>query len=317
MGTHVISLGDLVLDVILPTTLPVQPGAHQEPTYRRVEPGGAGNFMIAARRMGLRVSAAGTVGADPFGAEIRAALAAEDIDISLVNIVPDSTSTLVIVLTDSASGAHTFIGHYGEGPEAPYPDGLDERLANANVLYVQGYTFAERRIVPLAFRAMERAEAAKVPVYLDVGPFMAEVSPEHIPWIVQRAAVLLMTEDEVPLAAGGRAGRAAYDYLLEQGPHTLIVKQGAAGCSIITGDLWDRVPGYPSQVVDTVGAGDCFDAAFLAGRLRGLSLTDSARLANAMGAAVVARAGAGRNAPHCADVLAVLAAAGEEIEFSC
>ena len=184
---HVVSIGDLVLDVILPVRLPVRAGEHQEPPQRRLEPGGAANFLIAARRMGLRVTAAGTVGEDPFGTNILDALNTEQVDTRLVNIIPGSTSTLVIVLTDPETGVHTFIGNYGEGPELPYPAHLDATIATADVLYVQGYTFAEQRIVPMALRALEQAESAGIPIYLDVGPFMAMVDPELVPWIIQRA----------------------------------------------------------------------------------------------------------------------------------
>lgn len=52
MAGHVVSVGDLVLDVVLPVTLPVVGGKHQEPAFRRVEPGGAANFLFAARHMG-------------------------------------------------------------------------------------------------------------------------------------------------------------------------------------------------------------------------------------------------------------------------
>ena len=98
---------------------------------------------------------------------------------------------------------------------------------------------------------------------------------------------------------------------------TLIVKQGASGCVIVTREGQTPVPGYPAEVVDTIGAGDCFAAAFVAGRLRGLTLVDAARLANAMGAATVQKAGAGRNAPTCAEVMDVLARAGERLDFPC
>ena len=317
MSRRIVSVGDLVLDVILPVRLPVLPGQHQDPGMRRMEPGGAGNVMIAARRMGLEVAAAGTVGADAFGAHILEALRAEGIDTTQVVTMPASTTTLVIVLTDQESGEHTFIGDYGQGPAVPYPPGLDALIAASAALFVQGYTLAERRIVPLALRAIERAAASGVPLYLDVGPFMAFVVPAHVPWVVERAALVLMTEDEVPLVSGGLAGRAAYERLLAAGPQMLVIKQGAAGCAVITPGSEQRVPGFTVPVVDTVGAGDCFDAAFMAGHLSGLSPWACGRLANAMGAAAVQRMGAGRNAPSCADVLAILEQAGDRIAYRC
>lgn len=317
MAGHVVSVGDLVLDVVLPVTLPVIGGRHQEPAFRRVEPGGAANFLFAARHMGLRVTAAGTVGADVFGQLILDALAAGEIDIAQIVVPPGSTTTLVIALADLASGEHTFIGHYGSGPAVPYPAGLDAALAEAGALFLVGYTFAEKRVVPMALRALDRARAAGVPVNLDVGPFMAMVPPDLVEHITARADVLLLTEDEIGLVCAGCTAEEAATRLLARGPSTLVIKQGASGCAVVTRDGWTPVAGYPAEVVDTIGAGDCFAAAFLAGRLNGLNLLDAARLANAMGAATVQKAGAGRNAPTCAEVLAVLERAGEQIEFGC
>ncbi|GIV82407.1 MAG: sugar kinase [Anaerolineae bacterium] len=317
MSRHIVSVGDLVLDVILPVRLPVQPAAHQEAPLRRVEPGGAGNFMIAARRMGLIVSAAGAVGADTFGTLILDALTAEGIDVSCVVREPGSTSTLVIVLTDQQSGEHTFIGNYGQGPDVAYPPALDEIIARADALFVQGYTLSEHRVVSMSRRAIERARQVGVPVLLDAGPFMAYVAPDLRDWAVAQAAVILATEEEIPLVAGGQNGPEAWQAVLAAGPQLLVIKRGAAGCTLVTAEGAEDVPGFPAPVTDTVGAGDCFDAAFVAGLLHGLSRRQCARLANAMGAAVVQRVGAGRNAPPCAEVLALLEQAGERIDYPC
>jgi sugar/nucleoside kinase (ribokinase family) len=121
----------------------------------------------------------------------------------------------------------------------------------------------------------------------------------------------------VPLVSQGRFGHDAYDSLLAQGPRILVIKQGPAGCTVITRDRLERVPGFQVPVVDMVGAGDCFDAAFLAGYLNGLSLWECGRLANAMGAAAVGKRGAGRNMPTCDEVMALLRQVGDRIDFPC
>ncbi len=315
MSKRIISVGDLVLDVVMPVRLPVEPGRHQDVTSRRIEPGGAGNFMIAARHMGLEVAAAGTVGADAFGAQILEMLRAEDVNTTHVVSVPGSTSTLVMVLTDQHSGEHTFVGSYGGGGEVPYPAGLDATIAQVDALFLQGYTLSEKRLVSMAFRAVERALAVGIPIYLDVGPFMAFVTPENVQRILTCASVLLLTEDEIPLVAGELTGEDAYEYLLSQGPRVLVIKQGAQGCTVVNPQGRQRVSGFQVPVVDTVGAGDCFDAAFLAGHLNRLPLWECGRLANAMGATTVQRMGAGRNAPTYAEVIALLKQAGDFIDL--
>ncbi len=298
MTKRIVSIGDLVLDILMTVRLPILPGDHQDPQGRIVGPGGAGTFMIAARRMGLDVTAAGTVGADAFGAAILEPLRAVGVDTSCVVTLPGSSSTVVVVLVDPEAGTHTFVGDYGHGPTIPYPSTLDAKIATTSAVFVQGYTLTERRLVPLARRAVDRAASARVPVFLDVGPFMGSVPPDEIDWIVSRASTVLLTEDEIPQISGGRTGQDGAGYLLEKGVETVVIKQSARGCAIGTREGWEYVPGFSVTVRDTVGAGDCFDAAFMAGWLSGLPLWDCGRLANAMGASSVQRTGAGTQRPR-------------------
>ncbi|MBN1680223.1 MAG: carbohydrate kinase family protein [Anaerolineae bacterium] len=317
MSQHIVSLGDLVLDVNLAVTLPVRPREHQEPSMYRVEPGGAANFMIMARHLGLAVSAAGTLGDDVFGEAILQPLRQAGINLDCVSAVPGSTTTLVIVLTDQKSGEHVFLGHYGEGEPVAYPAGLDARIDRADGMYMQGYTLAEARVVPLAQRALERAVVADVPIFLDAGPFLAQVPQDLIRWAVARSTVILTTEDEVPLISGGLSGYAAYRSLLDEGPHMLVIKQGPGGCLICTADWEQQVPGFSVPVVDTVGAGDCFDAGFVVAMLKGWDYQDAAILANAVGAAAVQKIGAGSNAPTRDEIQAVLYQAGYHMDVPC
>lgn len=314
---HIVSIGDLVLDIIFPVTLPIEANVHQDPPTRRIEPGGAGNFMFAARHMGLKVTAAGAVGYDPFGSTVLTSLREAGVKTQFVNARPGTTTTIVIVLSDQATGQHTFVGNYGEGPEVLYPEGLDACINSADAVYLQGYTLAEPRVIPMAIRAGDHAAAAGVPVYVDVGPFMRHVTPELRAWAIERADCILMTEEEIPLIAKDQTGDDGCAFLLEAGVSVVVVKRGAEGCSIMTSEKTEHIPGYPVPVVDTAGAGDCFGAAFLAGRLHDLALKQCGQLGNAMGAACVQRLGAGSNAPTCDEVLTLLHSHGDKVNFSC
>jgi fructokinase len=75
----------------------------------------------------------------------------------------------------------------------------------------------------------------------------------------------------------------------------ICVTLGPAGCLIFDPDGFHRIPGLIVEVVDTVGSGDAFAAAFLHGYNLGWPVERAARFANALGALVASRAGATPN----------------------
>ena len=83
---------------------------------------------------------------------------------------------------------------------------------------------------------------------------------------------LLLNEDEATLY-GKRARR----------PNT-VVKRGARGASAFVGGSEIKSPAARATVVDTTGAGDAFNAGFLAGLLRGATVAQALRLGNYIGA---------------------------------
>jgi fructokinase len=82
-------------------------------------------------------------------------------------------------------------------------------------------------------------------------------------------------------------------YLLETYRLELVcVTLGARGCILRTSQKRVVAPGYPCQVVDTVGSGDAFAAALVIKVLAGSPLVEAADYANLVGAYVASRRGA-------------------------
>jgi sugar/nucleoside kinase (ribokinase family) len=126
-----------------------------------------------------------------------------------------------------------------------------------------------------------------------------------------------MTEDELPLAAEGRTGQKAYDYLLGLGPQMLVITQGAQGSLIVNARECQQIAGFAVPVVDTVGAGDSYSAGFLYGWLHGLDSRTCGLLGNAAGGVSVQKAGAGRNVPTRIEIEQLLQKSGEKFPESC
>jgi fructokinase len=114
------------------------------------------------------------------------------------------------------------------------------------------------------------------------------------------ASILKLNEFEAH-TLGGSIGMGSHDFSLEQFCRVwsdtyqlecICVTLGAAGCIVYANGEVNTVPGIPTIVQDTVGAGDAFAAAFLYGHHRGWSTFKTARFANAVGSIVASQKGA-------------------------
>jgi sugar/nucleoside kinase (ribokinase family) len=290
-------LGDLVADLIVPVErLPLEPNKHGWAEGIFVEPGGAGNVMVAARRLNLAVAALGHLGSDRYGAEALAMLRAEGVDVSYIAVHPERSTVLCIVLADQLE-QHVYLGIKDDLGRWPLPPAWHEVIRQSRALYSDGYTLRDILKPEDVFAAFATARAAGVPVYFDPGPQIEFVPPEQRERALTATDVLLLAESEADLLSPLRDREELARALLALGPTVVVLKLGGEGCLVATGDDLFHVPGFTVPVVDTVGAGDSFAPAFIAGRLRGGSLRDAAILANAMGATAATVRGAGTRIP--------------------
>jgi sugar/nucleoside kinase (ribokinase family) len=86
--------------------------------------------------------------------------------------------------------------------------------------------------------------------------------------------------------------------LLKSGARTAVLKMGRDGCLIAQGSDRIRVPALPANIVDTTGAGDCWDAGFIAGLASGEDVFTAARLGNACAAFCIEAVGGSTGVPH-------------------
>jgi len=299
-------LGDLVADIILPvTSLPLRADEHGWAEGLFTELGGACTTLVAARRMGLSVAALGMVGDDEYGLKILKMLDGEGVDVSHIFIPPERQTVLCVVITDR-DGQHVFLGIKDDKPQERCPPAWQEIVCQARSVFTNGYTLLDMLDPGDVLSALQVARAAGIPIFFDPGPSVASLPPALLDPVLSTIDVLLLTADEAKHLTQA-TGRDAARELQTWGPQVVVLKMGAAGCIVAAGDELFRYPGFDVQVVDTVGAGDAFVGAFIAGYLRGGSWQECAALANAMGAAVAATQGAGRCVPAAAQVIELLA----------
>ena len=299
----------------------VQVGAHapltEEGTYRGPFASGAPLiFATAAARLGGRSAFLGAVGDDAFGESICGFLAKEDVEQSGVARVGDLPTSASFVV-NHPDGSRSFLFHMRNGaagrpPPMPAPDVL-RRTAWAHVngsclamndAWWKYCLLVARRVREYGGRVSldpnVRAElASRDEIRALVGPFL------------DLASIVLPSGAEARLITGAASTEAACATLraLPQN-EAVILKKGAAGCTVFSENGAAAVPSFPVEEVDATGAGDTFDAAILWALERGANLETAARWANAAGALSVTKTGPIDGAPGREQIGALLRAHG-------
>ena len=298
---RIVAVGDLTADLIVEVPeLPIRADDFLLAEQVGLEPGGSANLLILLARLGASAVALGTLGADLWGDQVYQILKSEGVDPSPIR--REGTTSVALVLVD-ARGRHSFVGSYGKGKPLLLGDRETRIIIGADALFTSGYSLAEARLRNLTLQALEVAGQAGIPRFFDPGPAFKSLQPE-----VQRRAlacsdVMLLTEEE----------------LLElslSGPHTVVVKRGAAGCRVYAeGSEAVEIPGLTGPVRDTTAAGDCFAAGYIWAKLQGRCPEECARLANCAGAAAVGKLGGGRNVPTVEELRELILQDGRGIEI--
>ncbi|MFN8224656.1 MAG: sugar kinase [Gaiellales bacterium] len=275
-------LGDCNPDLVLE-------GGNIEPVFGQVERlvddarlvvGGSGAIMACgAARLGLATSLIAVVGDDPLGRFMLDALRERGVIVDGVRVDPERpTGVSVVLLRDgdrailTATGA---IDRLGVDPIDP------AAVGSARHVHVSSY-FLQRGLHAVLPAVLERARA---------GGATTSVDPNWDPrgdWdsglldTLPLVDVLLCNAEEAVRLAREQDVEAAARSLGERGP-LVVIKLGGEGALACRGEHVAQVAADPIEVVDTVGAGDSFDAGFLAATLGGRGLDDALAIAVACG----------------------------------
>ena len=260
--------------------------------------GGSGGICAAgAARLGLRVAMVGVVGDDLFGRFMRDSLAARNVDVAAVRTAQETPTGLSIHLIRGEDRA--IVTNPGTIPELRAEDIDADLLASARHIHVSAY-FLQSGLWSGLAGLLRRARSAGATVSLDPNWDPAEAWDQGMSDLYGLLDVLLPNDAEaIELAAAGRAParpgtpQEAALALAASGPGSVVVKLGAQGVlAAFPGGKVIEVPAVPGvQPVDTVGAGDSFDAGFLAATLWGWDTRRALALGAACGALSTRSAG--------------------------
>jgi sugar/nucleoside kinase (ribokinase family) len=297
-------VGDLNPDVVLsgvPTDLPYGQRERLVSSGALTLGGSAAITACGAARLGLRTAFAGRVGDDPAGRFCLDALRERGVDVSGCVVDPDVATALTVVLTAGEDRAIL------TAPGCLPLLGVDD-LPSVSARHVHvGSYFLQPRLaagLPEWFAALR---SAGVTTSLDTNDDPSGRWGSGIAAALAQTDVLLPNEAEAMALTASVDVVSAASALAGMSAGLVVVKRGAEGALAWTPEGPVRVPGRPAQPVDTVGAGDSFNAGFLAGRLGGADVVESLRLAVACGALSTRAAGGTAAQPTLAEARTELA----------
>jgi sugar/nucleoside kinase (ribokinase family) len=108
--------------------------------------------------------------------------------------------------------------------------------------------------------------------------------------------------DDLQVIYPGASAEEIAGRLLTLGARTAVLKMGRNGCLVARGTERIPVPALPANVVDTTGAGDCWDAGFIAGLASGEDILTAAQIGNACAAFCIEAVGGSTGVPDYSTV---------------
>ena len=256
--------------------------------YLLVDHAGAeSNTCVGLARLGLRVAWVSRLGADAAGERILESLSGEGIDTQWVGRDPARPTGLM--LKEPGTGVRYY--RSGSAASAMGPDALlGVPVAEARAVLVTGVTAligSEPHAAALAFLGSARGLRIVDP-NLRTGLWGSDRRAELVRPLIDRCDLLLAGASELlELVGDGDDGsaKALAERAQSRGPREVVVR-GAASVGVLTADGWQELEIRRDDAVDPIGAGDAFNAGYIAVRLRGGPINEALRAGVRCGAAV-------------------------------
>jgi sugar/nucleoside kinase (ribokinase family) len=287
VALRLLAIGDIAWDIFIRPEGDLVRGSDVLGTVDVMPGGAAANVAVWARRLGADVTLVGKIGDDTLGSLMRAHLDGEGVGRHVITVRGGLTTRVGILV--SADGEHSFVIDHTKVLTFEEGDAPASLVGGVDAVYFNGYDIFLARSTGFLGALLAEARLRRVPILFDPSSFalIETFGPGRLIEGVGPIDVLLANDAE---ADALRAGRPLES--LEAWARLAVVKQGPRGASAYArGDAW-HAAANPVKVVDTTGAGDAFDAAFMVEWLATRNVETALQAGNRLGAHVAGRLGA-------------------------
>ena len=254
--------------------------------------GSAGNTMAGFAALGGKGAYVGKVKDDQLGRIFAHDIKAAGVDF-LTKPSDDNTPTancMILVTPDGERTMHTYLGACVNLTE---DDIVEDDIANAEIVYFEGYLWDMEPAKKAFLKAMKIAAASgtRVALTLSDGFCVDRFRDEFLELVEHHVDILFANENEI---------MSLYqvdvfdDALQHVAGHVSIaaLTRSEKGCVIVTPDEVHVIDAVATEVVDTTGAGDLFAAGFLFGITNGFTLSQAGKIGGLCAAEIISHIGA-------------------------
>lgn len=257
----IICCGEALMDMI-PVAMPDGSTAFTPNTG-----GAVFNTAVALGRLGAPVAMISGVLRDEFGEELAETLVANHVETALL-VRSDLLTALAVVHLDKGQATYGFYDEGSAGRMIVASD-LPKLPENTTALYFGGISLVSQPAADAYCDLCVKA-AGRFPVMIDpnIRPdFITDAAAyrARLDRMLKQADIVKVSDEDLAWITGGVGSLAEQATTLQsKGPRFVIVTRGAEGVMALCSDRVIHVAAEPATVVDTVGAGDTFNAGFLA-----------------------------------------------------
>ena len=266
------------------------------------------NFAIGCSRLGLQAKWFSRLGGDEFGKYIYNVVRGEGIDVSDVQLVEGKPSSLNFKEIREDGSAKTFYYRFESPILTLTPNMIHEQtLEGIDLVHLTGVFLAiAPQNLAITLRVLELAKQKGIPVSFDpnirLKLWSIEEARAAYAQVFPYVDILLTGLDELALIIEKHSKEDFEQFAKDNAIQELIIKNGGEGCEAFIDGIWTEKKAFSIQPIDTVGAGDGFDAAYVYSYLQQASIDERLTFANAVGAMVTTVKGDNEGLPELEDV---------------
>lgn len=266
-------------------------------TWLALSAGGPMNSAVALGKLGADTHFLGRLSRDAFGRQLREHIEGAGVELDLATESSQATSIAVVSLDEHGVASYTF--HFSDTANFGWQEDDLPRLGGDDWLHIASLSCV---ISPGAEVLLDWMHTVRSGVSYDINVRPTVIEQPEVYWgkvqpwlrvVGQRQGIVKASDEDIlylakVTGAGSDAVEVASGWVEQYGLGLAVITLGAGGgAAVEPGGRVTKVSGFPTTVVDTVGAGDTFMAGFLDARVRQEMDLHDALLRGAAAASIV------------------------------